>query len=136
MSALSDRSNSRPRIAALHAEAPRYDDTDWPQIVALYEVLGAMSDNPIVALNHAVAVAMAEGPGAGLRLIEPLAADERLEGDHRLHAVRGHLLERCGEGDAAASSFRHAATLTTNTQQRRYLLDQARRLEGFDLADP
>ncbi len=79
-------------IAAIHDEAPDAQATDWPQIVALYELLMLTSENPIVALNHAVAVAMASGPRAGLDLLGVLEADERIAGDHRLHAVRAHLL--------------------------------------------
>ena len=78
-------------IAALHDEASSAEATDWPQIVALYEVLLQISDNPVVALNHAVAVAMVSGPAAGLELVAALDGDERIAEDHRLHAVRGHL---------------------------------------------
>ena len=76
-------------IAAIHDEAPSADATDWPQIMALYELLMRTSDNPVVALNHAVAVAMVRGPQAGLDLIGKLEVDERIAEDHRLHAVRG-----------------------------------------------
>lgn len=123
-------------IAALHDEAASNEETDWPQIVALYELLASLGDNPIVALNHAVAVAMADGPDAGLALIEPLRADARLINDHRLHAVRGHLFERQGNHAAAAEAFSHGATLATNTQQRRFLLDQARRVNPTDRSTP
>jgi RNA polymerase sigma factor (sigma-70 family) len=84
-------------IAAVHDEAPNADATDWQQIVALYELLMRMSDNPVVALNHAVAVAMAEGPQRGLELLSGLQTDERIAEDHRLHAVRAHLLEMAGD---------------------------------------
>jgi RNA polymerase sigma factor (sigma-70 family) len=123
-------------IAALHDEAATYEDTDWPQIVALYAVLGTLADNPIVALNHAVAVAMAHGPSEGLGRIELLRADERLVKDYRLHAARGHLLERLGNDPAAAEAFTHAASLATNTQQRRFLLDQARRVKHTEPSIP
>ena len=83
-------------IAAVHAEAARAEDTDWPQIVALYEELMRMSDNPMVALNHAVAVAMVRGPAEGIALLETLDRDPRIEDHHRLDAVRAHLLERAG----------------------------------------
>jgi RNA polymerase sigma factor (sigma-70 family) len=119
-------------IGAVHGEAASSDDTDWPQIVALYEVLQTLGNNPIVALNHAVAVAMADGPAAGLRLLEPLHHDARLADDHRLHSVRGHLLERQGHPTAAADAFSRAAQLATNTPQRRFLLEQARRLSDLD----
>src|SRR6185503_13442803 len=81
-------------IAAVHDEAGRTEDTDWPQIVALYSVLMRLSDNPMVRLNHAVAVAMVDGPQAGLDLLKALDADDRLAGHYRLDAVRAHLLER------------------------------------------
>jgi RNA polymerase sigma factor (sigma-70 family) len=84
-------------IAAVHATAPTAQDTDWPQIVALYRVLEQLSDNPMVTLNHAVAVAMAKGPAEGLALLEPLEQDGRLTGHHRLDAVRAHLLELSGD---------------------------------------
>jgi predicted RNA polymerase sigma factor len=116
-------------IAAVHAEADRHEDTDWPQIVALYELLGDLAPNPMVALNHAVAVAMAHGPGAGLALLEPLAADDRLSAHHRLHAVRAHLLERAGDREAARTGFLTAARLTTSLPEQRYLRERASRLD-------
>jgi RNA polymerase sigma factor (sigma-70 family) len=115
-------------IAALHDEAPRYEDTDWPQILALYCVLRRMSDSPIVALNHAIATAMVDGPGAGLAQLEALDQDERLAGSHRLLAVRAHLLERAGEPQAAIPLYRAAAAKTTSTPERNYLLMRAARL--------
>ncbi len=115
-------------IAALHDEAPTAEQTDWPQIQALYEVLLQISDNPMVALNHAVAVAMAQGPQPGLAIVDKLASDERLAGDHRLHAVRAHLLEMAGETGAARESYETAATLTTSLQMQRYLHGRAGRL--------
>ncbi len=119
-------------IAAVHSEAASSANTDWHQIVALYEVLHTLGNNPIVALNHAVAVAMVDGPDSGLQLIEPLRADARLAKDHRLHSVRGHLLERQGRQRAAADAFLHAARLATNTPTRRFLLEHARRLDPPD----
>jgi len=115
-------------IAAIHDEAPSADATDWPQIVALYEVLLRISDNPVVALNHAVAVAMARGAHAGLDLLGKLAADDRIAGDHRLHAVRGHLLEMAGDHVAARDSYQAAAARTTSLPQQRYLHARAARL--------
>ncbi|QSQ26034.1 RNA polymerase sigma factor [Pyxidicoccus parkwayensis] len=115
-------------IAAVHDEAARAEDTDWPQILALYEVLMKLSDNPMVTLNHAVAVAMVHGPKAGLELLKALDADARVAGHHRLDAVRAHLLERAGERDAAIEHFRKAAGRTTNLPERNYLLMQAARL--------
>src|SRR6185295_13018743 len=88
-------------IAAVHDEAESADATDWPQILALYGLLLEMSDNPMVALNHAIAVAMVHGPAAGLARLDALASDERLAGHHRLDAVRGHLMERAGDREGA-----------------------------------
>ncbi|MQA27291.1 MAG: sigma-70 family RNA polymerase sigma factor [Micromonosporaceae bacterium] len=115
-------------IAALHDEAPHAEATDWPQILALYEVLMRMSDNPVVALNHAVAAAMANGPRAGLELLGKLDADERIADDHRLHAVRAHLLELGGERAAAREAYQAAARRTTSLPKQRYLHARAARL--------
>jgi RNA polymerase sigma factor (sigma-70 family) len=115
-------------IAAVHDEAPSAEATDWPQIVALYELLRQLSDNPVVALNHAVAVAMTEGPRAGLELLGALQADERIAGDHRLHAVRAHLLELAGDRAGARDAYQAAAGRTTNLPQQRYLNARAARL--------
>jgi predicted RNA polymerase sigma factor len=117
-------------IAALHDEAPTAEATDWPQITALYELLMRISDNPVVTLNHAVAVAMAQGPRAGLGLLGKLETDQRIAGDRRLHAVRGHLLEMAGDRVAARDAYLAAARLTTNLPQQRYLHAQAARLAG------
>jgi predicted RNA polymerase sigma factor len=110
-------------IAAVHDEAPSPDDTDWPQIMALYEVLLRISDTPVVALNHAVAVAMVKGPDAGLALLEPLA--KPLAADHRWHSVRAHLLEMSGDKAAAGESYLKAARLTHSLPQQRYLQTRA-----------
>ncbi len=115
-------------IAAVHDEAPSADATDWPQILALYELLMRICDNPVVALNHAVAVAMVHGARAGLDLLGALEKDERIAGDHRLHAVRGHLLERAGDRAAARESYETAARLTASFPQQRYLNARAARL--------
>ena len=115
-------------IAALHDEAPSVAETDWPQIVALYEVLVGMSDNPVVALNRAVAVAMARGPAAGLALLPALDADPRLADDHRLPAVRAHLLELSGDPEGARTAYLAAAGKTANLPQQRYLHSRAARL--------
>ncbi|MFF4778058.1 RNA polymerase sigma factor [Microtetraspora fusca] len=119
-------------IAALHDEAPSAEETDWPQIAALYEVLLRISDNPVVALNHAVAVAMARGARAGLDLLDALAADERIAGNHRLYAVRGHLLESAGEKAAARAAYLEAARRTTSFPRHRYLHGRAARLADED----
>jgi predicted RNA polymerase sigma factor len=115
-------------IAAVHDEAPTADATDWPQIVALYELLLRLSDNPVVRLNHAVAVAMVRGPQAGLELLAGLGGDERMTGGHQLHAVRAHLLEMAGQPDAARDAYLTAATRTSNLPRQRYLHAQAARL--------
>ena len=117
-------------IAAVHDEAPSAEATDWPQIVALYELLRQTSDNPVVALNHTVAVAMARGPHEGLDLLGKLEADERIADDHRLHAVRAHLLEMAGDRAGARDAYEAAARRTTNLPQRRYLHGRAARLAG------
>jgi len=112
-------------VAAVHDEAARYEDTDWPQIVALYTLLERMDDNPMVTLNRAIAVAMVQGPAAGLEMLDAMAADGRLAGHHRLDSVRGHLLEMAGDRDAAVRHYLAAANRTTNTAERTYLLTQA-----------
>ncbi|WP_437791040.1 RNA polymerase sigma factor [Sorangium sp. So ce693] len=115
-------------IAAVHDEAARAEDTDWPQILALYGVLMRMSDNPMVALSHAIATAMVHGPRAGLDLLEELDADARLSGHHRLDAARAHLLERAGDREAAIAHYRRAASRTTSIPEQNYLATQAARL--------
>ncbi len=117
-------------IAAVHDEAPSADATDWAQIAALYGVLLRLDDNPVVALNHAVAVAMTAGPRAGLELLSRLDSDPRINADRRFHAVRGHLLERSGDRDAALDAYAEAARRATNLQQQRYLNRQIARLDG------
>ncbi|HSS51383.1 MAG TPA: DUF6596 domain-containing protein [Thermoanaerobaculia bacterium] len=115
-------------ISAVHDEAARAADTDWPQILALYGVLKGLSDNPMVTLNHAIATAMVEGPAAGLERLQALDADERLAGHHRLDAVRAHLLELAGDPQAAVAYYRTAAGRTTSLPERNYLMTQAARL--------
>jgi RNA polymerase sigma factor (sigma-70 family) len=113
-------------VAAVHDEAARAEDTDWPQILALYGVLERMSDNPMVSLNRAVAAAMVQGPEAGLALLEGL--DARLGGHHRLDAVRGHLHERRGDHERALAHYRAAAERTASIPERDYLTLRAARL--------
>ncbi len=115
-------------IAAVHDEAARAEDTDWPQILALYELLKRMSDNPMVALNHAIATAMVHGPSKGLDLLRAFDSDPRISGHHRLDAVRAHLLEMAGDHTAAITHYRIAAGRTTNIPERNYLITQAARL--------
>jgi RNA polymerase sigma factor (sigma-70 family) len=115
-------------IAAVHSEATKAKDTDWPQILALYELLKHMSDNPMVMLNHAIAMAMVRGPAEGLRLLTVLDEDGRLVGHHRLDAVRGYLLEMAGDSSGAIAHYRLAAERTTSLPERNYLLTQVARL--------
>jgi RNA polymerase sigma factor (sigma-70 family) len=117
-------------IAAVHDEAARADDTDWKQILALYDLLGRMTDNPMVALNHAIAAAMVHGPTTGLELLEPLEADPRISGHHRLDAVRAHLLELASDREGAVRCYRSAAGKTGSLPERDYLLTQAARLSS------
>jgi RNA polymerase sigma factor (sigma-70 family) len=117
-------------IAALHDEAARAEDTDWPQILALYEVLLSIADNPMASLNHAIAYAMVHGPASGLALVDRLAQDSRMQGHYRLDAVRGHLLERLGDKAAAIARFQAAAARTTSTPEKNYLLMKAARLRA------
>jgi len=117
-------------IAAVHDEAARAEDTDWPQIVALYDVLMQLADNPMVALNRAVAVAMTEGPAAGLALLDRLDRDPRIKDHYRLAAVRAHLLERSGKIDAALQSYAEAAEKTASIPERNYLLLKIARLRA------
>jgi RNA polymerase sigma factor (sigma-70 family) len=115
-------------IAAVHDESPRAEDTDWPQILTLYGLLQRMSDNPMVALNRAIAAAMVHGPQAGLDLIASLDADKRLAGHYRLDAVRAHLHEMAGNREAAISHYLAAAGRTTSIPERDYLNTKAARL--------
>jgi predicted RNA polymerase sigma factor len=113
-------------IAALHDQAASYPDTDWPRLLALYDRLEALTGNPMVALNRAVAMAMVQGPAAGLALVDGLAG--QLGDHHRLHSVRAHLLERAGDTSGAAAEFEAAAVRTTNLRERDYLVLRAARL--------
>jgi RNA polymerase sigma factor (sigma-70 family) len=115
-------------IAAIHDEAARVEETDWPQILALYGVLARMSDNPMVALNRAIAAAMVHGPAVGLDLLVTLERDPRLAGHYRLDAVRAHLLERAGDSEAAVRHYRAAAERTTSIPEKNYLTAKAARL--------
>jgi len=119
-------------IAAVHDAAPRVEDTDWGEILALYGVLERMTGNPVVTLNRAVAAAMVHGPAAGLAMLAPLDDDPRLSGHHRLAAIRAHLHERAGDRDAAVRHYRIAAAGTTSTVERDYLIARAARLSPED----
>jgi predicted RNA polymerase sigma factor len=116
-------------IAAVHAEATHADETDWPQVVALYQLLAKVAPNPMVTLNQAVATAMVDGPAAGLAQLATLAGDDRLVGNHRVLAVRAHLLEMAGDLAAAREEYRAAARLTTSLPEQRYLDSRAARLD-------
>jgi len=114
-------------IAALHAEAVRAEDTDWEQILALYELLDRISPNPMGTLNRSVAVAMVQGPQAGLDLLSTLE-DEGIAEHHRFHAVRAHLLEMAGDRAGARDSYLAAAWRTLSIPEQRYLEARAGRL--------
>jgi predicted RNA polymerase sigma factor len=116
-------------IAAVHDEAASAEETDWPQILALYEILAGLGSNPVVTLNHAVALAMVRGPEAGLELLKSLEGDERMAGTHRLDAVQAHLLEMAGDVEAARASYHAAARRTSSLPERRYLEGRAARLQ-------
>jgi RNA polymerase sigma factor (sigma-70 family) len=119
-------------IAAVHAESATMADTDWRQILVLYKILDRISPNPMVTLNRAVAVAAVEGPEAGLRLLNTVAADSRMTEHHRLDAVRAHLLELAGDVEAARAHYRRAARGTASLPERTYLESQAARLTPRD----
>jgi RNA polymerase sigma factor (sigma-70 family) len=119
-------------LAACHARARRAEDTDWRAIATLYLELGRVAPSPVVALNHAVAVSMVDGPAAGLRLVEALASDSRLAGYHLLPSVRGDLLAKLGRGAEAAAAFTQAADLTRNERERELLLERARKALGAE----
>jgi RNA polymerase sigma-70 factor (ECF subfamily) len=116
-------------IAAAHCQAPRAEDTDWPRIVRLYDLLERLQPSPIVSLNRAVAVAMLDGPRAGLILIDALAATGDLDGYHLLHAARADLLRRVGSKVEAAKSYERALALVTNDSERRYLERRLREVQ-------
>ncbi len=111
-------------IAALHAEAPRHEETDWDRILVLYDRLEQVAPSPVVSLNRAVALAMVEGPDAGLAVLDDLATRSPAP-SHRWHAVRGHLLERRGDTTGARAEYREAAGRTANQRERDYLVIKA-----------
>jgi RNA polymerase sigma factor (sigma-70 family) len=117
-------------IAAVHAEAARARDTDWAQIETLYRMLRDLTPSPVVTLNHAVAVAMVEGPTAGLNMLGPLLQDQRMRRYHRLYAVRAHLLEMNGQAMEACAAYAMAARLATSIPEQRYLNTKAARQKG------
>ena len=115
-------------IAAVHDEAARVEETDWPQILALYGLLERMSPNPMVTLNRAIARAMVDGPAAGLEMLASLDTEGQLAGHHRLNAVRAHFLEMWGDREGAVAEYRIAAGRTASVPEQRYLLTRAARL--------
>jgi RNA polymerase sigma-70 factor, ECF subfamily len=117
-------------IAAVHCRGARPEDTDWPEVVKLYDHLERVQPSPIVSLNRAVAVAMAEGPRVGLALIDALAATNDLNDYHLLHAARADLLRRAGSHEEAAKSYRKALALVTNDSERRYLQRRLREVQS------
>jgi predicted RNA polymerase sigma factor len=122
-------------IAAVHSEAQRPQDTDWPQVLALYRVLDQVAPGPMVTLNMAVAVGMVEGPEAGLEFLAPLESDRRVADHHLLYAVKGHLLDRAGQPEAASTAFESAGRRTASMPEKRFLAGRAaelarRALEG------
>jgi predicted RNA polymerase sigma factor len=122
-------SRLQPRLhPGITQEAAGFEETDWPQILAFYQLLERLSDNPIVSLNRIVATAMVEGPKAGLDALDVLAADARLKGHYRLDAVRAHLLEKAGDREAAVAHYRKAAARTSSVPERNYLVTRAARL--------
>jgi RNA polymerase sigma-70 factor (ECF subfamily) len=123
-------------IAALHAEAPSYGETDWPQIAALYDVLLRAWSSPVVALNRAVAVAMAQGPAAGLAQIGELEADGRLAGYRYLPAVKADLLRRLGNNEEAARAYRDALALSDNDAEREFLAGRLAEVTGSGAGTP
>ncbi|CCH31684.1 sigma-70 family RNA polymerase sigma factor [Actinosynnema sp. NPDC047251] len=123
-------------IAAVHTEARSAEETDWPQVLALYELLELAAPNPMTTLNRAVAVGVVHGPQAALDLLADLARDKRLADHHRLHAVRAHLLEQSGDHGGAATAYRDAARRATSAPERRHLTDQANRLEAAHRPQP
>ena len=117
-------------ISAVHAEASRSQDTDWAQIETLYRMLAEIAPSPVVTLNHAVAVAMVDGPTAGLGMLDPLLQEQNMRRHHRLHAVRAHLLETDGQVEQARAAYVMAARLATSIPEQRYLNRKAQAQKG------
>ena len=123
-------------IASCHARAITPEETDWARMVALYEMLAQVAPSPVVELNRAVAVAMAQGPAAGLEIVEGLASEPSLENYHLLPSVRGDFLAKLGRFDEARAEFEHAASLTRNARERELLLGRASACAGGSIAPP
>jgi len=122
------RANVQAAIAALHDEAPTAAHTDWAQIAALYRILGDMQPSPVVELNRAVAIAMADGPEAGLALVERVAASGQLDDYPYLHSTRADLLRRLDRRAEAVAAYRRALELTANEPERAFLAGRIREL--------
>ena len=120
----------RQRLPPFTTKPRRVEETDWPQILALYELLKRVSPSPMVTLNHAIAVAMVHGPAKGLELLRALDSDPRISGHYRLDAVRAHLFEKTGDYETAIRHYRIAAARTRSMPERNYLMTQAARLAG------
>ena len=117
-------------IAAVHASAPSFEETDWEEMVGLFDVLLETTRSPVVALNRAAAIAMRDGPDAGLALVDQLRSDPRLEGHHLLHSTRADLLRRLGRHDEAVAAYRQAAALDQNESERRFVERRIAELTG------
>jgi RNA polymerase sigma-70 factor (ECF subfamily) len=115
-------------IAAVHARAARAEDTDWSEIAGLYELLGAVAPSPVVEMNHAVAIAMRDGPEAGLARLDAIEARGELREEHLFHAARADLLRRAGRQEEARRAYERAAALATNEPERRFLARRVRSL--------
>ncbi len=122
-------------IATVHCSAPRAEETDWAQIVRLYDRLEQLQPTPVVSLNRAVAVAMAEGPRSGLAILDSLAATNDLDNYHLMHAARADLFRRLGSSEEAAKSYRRALALASNESERRFLQRRLQELKPCDLVD-
>jgi RNA polymerase sigma-70 factor, ECF subfamily len=122
-------------IATVHCSAPRAEETDWAQIVRLYDRLEQLQPTAVVSLNRAVAVAMAEGPRSGLAILDSLAATNDLDDYHLMHAARADLFRRLGSSEEAAKSYRRALALASNESERRFLQRRIQELEPYDLID-
>ena len=123
-------------VAAVHAEAPGWENTDWLEISLLYAMLERLAPSPAVTLNRAVAVGMTTGPGEGLAVLEPLLADPAMQRHHRTHAVRAHLLEMAGDVTGAAESYERAARLTSSLPEQRYLNRRLQRVSNAPRDEP
>jgi predicted RNA polymerase sigma factor len=123
-------------ISACHARALTADATDWPRIAALYSALGYIAPSPIVELNRAVAIGMAEGPAVGLAILDAIANEPALKNYHLLPSVRADLLYKLGRHDEARAEFQRAASLTQNSRERDLLLSRASKCDASSMGPP